>query len=70
MKLKGKTAIVTGATGGIGFEVAKHLGKEGCTVILNGIDNDKGAERLKELTEMGISAEFYGFDVTNEDQVD
>lgn len=69
MKLKGKIAIVTGATGGIGFEVAKQLGKEGCTVMLNGIDEDKGAERLKELTDMGISAEFYAFDVTNEDQV-
>ncbi len=26
MKLKGKVAVVTGATGGIGFEVAKRLG--------------------------------------------
>ena len=34
---KGKIAIVTGATGGIGFEVAKRLGKDGFTIILNGI---------------------------------
>lgn len=69
MNLQGKIAIVTGATGGIGFEVAKHLGKHGCTVILNGRDDEKGAASLKELTEQGVTAEYYGFDVTKEDQV-
>jgi len=69
MKLSGKTAIVTGATGGIGFEVAKQLGAHGCTVIINGIDNDAGAEKLKALTDAGVAAEYYGFDVTNEDLV-
>ena len=65
----GKVAIVTGATGGIGFEVAKRLGKDGYIVILNGIDDDAGAQRLKELTNEGITAEYHGFDVTNEEQV-
>ena len=69
MKLKGKIAIVTGATGGIGFEVAQLLGKQGCTVILNGISDASGAERLQTLSEQGITAEYYGFDVTNEDEV-
>ena len=69
MKLKGKTALVTGATGGIGFEVAKHLGKEGATLVINGIDDEAGAARLKELTDAGYEAEYYGFDVTNEEQV-
>jgi len=66
---KKKIAVITGATGGIGFEVAKRLGKDGYTVILNGIEDDKGANRLKELEKEGISAEYYGFDVTNEDAV-
>jgi len=69
MNLQGKIAIVTGATGGIGFEVAKHLGKHGCTVILNGIDDEKGAAKLKELADAGISAEYRGFDVTQEEKV-
>ena len=69
MNLKGKIAIVTGATSGIGFEVAKHLGKHGCTVILNGRDDEKGAVKLKELTDQGITAEYCGFDVTNENEV-
>jgi len=69
MKLEGKIALVTGATGGIGFEVAQHLGAQGCTVLLNGIDDVSGADRLKTLTEQGVKAEYFGFDVTNEDQV-
>ena len=39
-----KVAIITGATGGIGFEVAKRLGKDGFTVVLNGIQDEAGAE--------------------------
>ena len=68
-KVQEGLAIVTGATGGIGFAVAKRLGKEGYTVILNGIDDQAGVERLKELKADGIEAEYYGFDVTDEDAV-
>ncbi len=66
---KGKVAVITGATGGIGFEVAKRLGKDGFTVVLNGIDDEGGAKRIKELTSEGITAEYYGFDVTKEVEV-
>ncbi|MGH1387006.1 SDR family NAD(P)-dependent oxidoreductase [Kordia sp.] len=69
MSNKGKIAIITGATGGIGYAVAKRLGEDGYTVILNGIDDAAGAEKLKQLTDAGITAEYYGFDVTQEDQV-
>jgi len=64
-----KIAIVTGATGGIGFEVAKRLGFDGYTVILNGIEDEKGAERISELKALNIDAEYRGFDVTNEEAV-
>ena len=67
--LKQKIAIITGATGGIGFKVAQRLGKDGYTVILNGIQDEEGAQRVTELTADGITAEYYGFDVTNEDAV-
>jgi NAD(P)-dependent dehydrogenase (short-subunit alcohol dehydrogenase family) len=68
-KLNGKVAIVTGATGGIGFEVTKRLGRDGYTVILNGIEDEAGAKKVEELTAEGITAEYYGFDVTNEEAV-
>ncbi|WP_299062867.1 SDR family NAD(P)-dependent oxidoreductase [uncultured Polaribacter sp.] len=68
-KIEGKVAVITGATGGIGFEVAKRLGQDGFTVILNGIDDEAGAQRLKELSDAGINAEYYGFDVTDENAV-
>ena len=66
---KTKVAIVTGATGGIGFEVARRLGMDGYIVVLNGIQDDLGAQRVEELSAEGITVEYCGFDVTNEDAV-
>jgi len=66
---KNRVAIVTGATGGIGFEVAKRLGNDGYTVVLNGIDDAAGAERIAELKADGIDAHYHGFDVTDESAV-
>ena len=68
-KSNGKVAVVTGATGGIGFEVAKRLCEDGYTVILNGIKDQQGAEKIQELTTAGYKAEYFGFDVTDEVEV-
>ena len=64
-----KVAIVTGSTDGIGLAVARRLGKDGFTVVINGINHEKGAKRIEELTAEGITAEYFGFDVTKEDAV-
>ena len=65
----GKVAIVTGATSGIGLEVARRLGKDGFTVIVNGIAHDEGEKKVAEFVADGIKAEYYGFDVTDEEAV-
>ena len=39
-KFVGKSAIVTGAGSGIGFDIAKQLIAEGCQVLINDIDGD------------------------------
>jgi len=69
MSTSNRVAIITGATGGIGFQVAKRLGQDGFTVVLNGIEDEVGAKRIEQLKAEGITAEYYGFDVTDEQAV-
>src|SRR5258707_3154262 len=45
--LKGKTAIVTGSTSGIGLGIATALAAEGCDVMLNGFGDRAAIERLR-----------------------
>jgi 3-hydroxybutyrate dehydrogenase len=48
--LKGKVALITGSTGGIGFATARSLAAESCNVMLNGFaDADAVAARINEL---------------------
>ena len=48
-RLDGKCAIVTGATGGLGFEVALGLARLGATTILAARNPDKGAAALARI---------------------
>jgi len=65
----GRVALITGATGGIGFEIAKRFGADGYTLVLNGIEQESGDAKVAELTGMGYTAEYHNFDVTNETEV-
>jgi gluconate 5-dehydrogenase len=64
--LKGKVALVTGASYGIGFAIATGFAHAGATVVFNDIRQelvDKGVAAYKEL---GIAAHGYVCDVTDE----
>lgn len=52
-RFTGKTAIVTGAGQGIGFEIARRLAMEGATVLLNDIDSELAAHAADEIQRVG-----------------
>src|SRR5690242_19803495 len=45
----GKLAVITGATGGLGYETALALAGAGATVVLTGRNADKGADALARI---------------------
>jgi 3-oxoacyl-[acyl-carrier protein] reductase len=69
-KLKGKVAIVTGASRGIGRAIAKKLAEEGARVVVNYNSSSKEAEGLqREITESGGEALLFKADVSNSKEV-
>ena len=67
--LSGKTALVTGATYGIGMAIARMLAVADARIVFNDIDAEKVKEAKAEYFSHGIEAKGYVFDVTDEDQV-
>jgi 3-hydroxybutyrate dehydrogenase len=69
--LKGKTAIVTGATSGIGREIARALARAGCAVMINGLGNAADIEKMRSAMEQetGSKIGYHGADMTKPDQI-
>lgn len=67
--LKGKTALVTGGTHGLGMAMAAGLARAGANLVINGRSAQKVSDALFDYKEQGIVVSGYTFDVTREDDV-
>ena len=69
--LKGKAAIVTGSTSGIGRGIATALAAEGCDVMLNGFGDPVAIERLRAgLAERhGVRAAYFAADMAKPSEI-
>ena len=68
--LTGRTALITGASKGIGYALATALGAAGARVVLNARGSDQLVLGRDALQALGIAAEIAPFDVTDADAVD
>jgi NAD(P)-dependent dehydrogenase (short-subunit alcohol dehydrogenase family) len=64
MKLRGKVALITGGTEGMGYATAKLFLEEGAKVVVTGRSKEKGIKALSRLRKLG-DAEFIQGDVSN-----
>ncbi|MDR3450165.1 MAG: 3-hydroxybutyrate dehydrogenase [Alphaproteobacteria bacterium] len=68
--LKGKSAIVTGSTSGIGLGIAKALAGQGVNIMLNGFGDAGEIENIrKEITAMGVGAVYSAANMEKPDEI-
>jgi 3-hydroxybutyrate dehydrogenase len=65
--LKGKTALVTGSTSGIGLGIAKALAQQGAKVVLNGFGDVEAAKA--EVAALGVPVGYHGADMSKPEQI-
>jgi 3-hydroxybutyrate dehydrogenase len=71
MALKGKVAVVTGSTSGIGLGIARALAREGCGVMLNGLLEPREAHELvaRLKTEFEAPIKFHPANLARPDEI-
>ena len=70
--LKGKNAVVTGSTSGIGLGIAEGFAKEGINLVLNGFGNAAEIEKIRAglASKFGIKVIYDGADMSKSDQIE
>ena len=70
--LKGKNALVTGSTSGIGLGIAEGFAKEGVNLILNGFGDAAEIEKLRAslASKFGVKVLYDGADMSNPGQIE
>ncbi|GAB4248713.1 MAG: SDR family oxidoreductase [Thermoleophilia bacterium] len=68
-RLTGKTALITGATSGIGQATARLFAREGSRLILSGRNSERGQRLRQELVQSGTETLFVPCDVTSATEV-
>ncbi|MDN4587792.1 3-hydroxybutyrate dehydrogenase [Xenophilus aerolatus] len=66
--LKGKTALVTGSTSGIGLGIAKALAQQGANIVLNGFGDAKGPQA--EVEALGVASAYHGADMSKPSEIE
>src|SRR6187402_562902 len=72
MSLKGKVALVTGSTSGIGLAIARALAGQGAHVCINGFGDAAAIEKERSgiEAEFGVKAIYSGADMSKGDQTE
>ena len=68
-RLDGKIALVTGASYGIGYAIAKGFSNAGAKIVFNDINKENVEKGLAAYKADGVDAKGYVCDVTDEDAV-
>lgn len=69
MRLKDKTAVVTGSGSGFGEGIAKRFAAEGAKVVVNDLNEEGGARVVREIVAAGGTALFHKADVAKDAEV-